>query len=204
MASTTQFRQELPGGHSNYADLLASELYADHFNEVKELGRYDSSTRTAEQEEIAWFWANDLDGTYKPPGQLLDHTVTVAEAEGVPTLELSRLMARVSLALADAAVAAWDQKYETAVDLWRPQTAIRQADTDGNPETSRDEEWLPLSADYPPSDERFNPCFPAWVSGHATFAAAWAGVRGAYSSSTTSVVNGHRRVRSSTLMRATS
>lgn len=179
--SIAQFRQDPPGGHTTYADLLASELYADHLNEVKELGRYDATEpngpRSEEQEEIAWFWANDLDGTYKPPGQLLDHTRIVAEeASFDDALELSRLFALVSLSMADAAIAAWDQKYLTDIDLWRPQTAIRMAAIDGNPQTEADQDWLPLMADYPPSEERTNPCFPAWVSGHAAFAASWAGI----------------------------
>jgi membrane-associated phospholipid phosphatase len=176
-SAVTSFVQQHPGGHSNYADLLASQLYADHLNEVKELGRYDSTTRTAEQETIAWFWAVDLDGTYKPPGQLLDHARIAAQQEGVTdALELARVFLHTSLALADAGIAAWYQKYETTVDLWRPETAIREAANDGNSNTSPDPDWLPLSADHPPSQDRFSPCFPAWVSGHATFAAAWAGI----------------------------
>jgi hypothetical protein len=178
-APMTNFMQDLPGGFSNYADLLASTMYADQLNEAKEIGRYDATEtghRTEDQEEAAWFWANDLDGTYKPPGQMLDHTRIAAEDMGVTnSLTLARLFAHTSLALADAGIAAWYQKYQTDIDLWRPETAIREADTDGNPGTSPDPDWLPLSADYPPSDDRFNPCFPAWVSGHATFAAAWAG-----------------------------
>jgi membrane-associated phospholipid phosphatase len=196
MTSPTQFRQPLPGGHTNYADLLASELYADQFDEVKSLGRYDSSTRTADQTEIAWFWANDLDGTYKPPGQLLRLTWDIGRAKIPPDgkdpepllppqhVFMSRLFAWTSMALADAAVAAWDQKYQTSIDLWRPETAIKLANTDGNPATTADSGWEPLSADE--SGVRFNPCFPAWVSGHATFGAAWAGVmRNAFGDSAT-------------------
>jgi hypothetical protein len=178
-APITDFTQELPGGHTTYAGLLGSQLYADNLEVVKELGRFDSATRTAEQEEIAWFWGNDLDGTYKPVGQMLDHTRIVAQQQGVVDgLELARLFAQASLALADAGIAAWYQKYQTSIDLWRPETAIQQAANDGNPATDPDPGWLPLLADEPPSALRINPCFPAWVSGHATFAAAWAGVMG--------------------------
>jgi membrane-associated phospholipid phosphatase len=175
MTSTTQFRQPPPGGAGGYQALLTSALYTAAFNEVKALGRFDSTTRTAEQTQIAWFWANDLNGTYKPPGQLLDHTRIVAQQRGIASgLDLARLFARVSLALADAGIAAWDMKYLTSIDLWRPQTAIQQAQNDNNPNTVTDFTWLPLSADR--SGVRFTPCFPAWVSGHATFGAAWAGV----------------------------
>jgi hypothetical protein len=175
MSSPTQFRQSHPGGFTNHPALLASGLYATQLNEVKSLGRFDSTTRTAQQTQIAWFWANDLDGTYKPPGQLLTHTRIVAQQRGVtdPT-RLARLFSHVSMALADAGIAAWDMKYRTWMDLWRPQTAIQQAASDGNPNTDPDAGWLPLSATQ--SNQRFSPCFPAWVSGHATFAAAWAGV----------------------------
>lgn len=163
--SSDHFRQQPVA--SDYEALLASSIYADHLDEVRRLGRYDSTERTAEQEEIAWFWANDLDGTYKPPGQLLEHAELVARDAGVsPSIHIARHFAYTSLALADAGIAAWDQKYETSIDLWRPQTAIQQ--------TGIDPDWLPLSADE--NDIRFNPCFPAWVSGHATFAAAWAGI----------------------------
>jgi hypothetical protein len=175
MTSNTQFRQGPPGGFTSYSTLLTSDLYTRVFNEVKALGRFDSATRTAEQEQIAWFWANDLNGTYKPPGQLLEHTRIVAQQRGIGSaLDLARLFAHVSLALADAGIAAWDMKYQTPIDLWRPQTAIQQAANDRNPNTATDFTWLPLSADT--SEQRFNPCFPAWVSGHATFGAAWAGV----------------------------
>jgi hypothetical protein len=175
MTSATQFRRPPPGGASSYPALLTSALYTATFDEVKALGRFDSTTRTAEQTQIAWFWANDLNGTYKPPGQQLDHTRIVAEQRGIANaLELARLFARVSLALADAGIAAWDMKYQMPIDLWRPQTAIQQAQNDNNPNTVTDFTWLPLSADT--SEQRFSPCFPAWPSGHATFGAAWAGV----------------------------
>lgn len=167
MTSPAQFRQPLPGGHTTYSALLGSSLYASQLAEVRELGRNNSTTRTAEQTQIAWFWANDLDRTYKPPGQLLDHTRIAAQFELDP-VRLARLFALVSLAMADAGIAAWDQKYETSIDLWRPETAVQQDPTAPDPS------WRPLSADR--SGVHLSPCFPAWVSGHATLAAAWAGI----------------------------
>lgn len=184
LSSGDQFRPPLPGGASTYAELLASSLYASQHDEVRRLGRFDSTQRTAEQEEIAWFWANDLDQTYKPVGQLLHHTALAVDHLGIndplgvgDTLALSRLFALVSLALADAGIAAWDSKYDTDIDLWRPESAIARADEDGNSATVKDATWQPLSADRDSlGAPRFSPCFPSWVSGHATFAAAWAGV----------------------------
>jgi len=167
MSSSSQFRRPLPAGATSYATLLASSTYTTVFNDVKSLGRINSTTRTATQTQIAHFWGNDANGTYKPPGQLLEHTRVVAQSRITDPLRLSRLFARASFALADAAIAAWDMKYRTPVDLWRPVTAIRLAGTDNNPNTAADSTWTPLGP---------SPCFPAWVSGHATLAGAWARV----------------------------
>ncbi|MDG4823752.1 vanadium-dependent haloperoxidase [Asanoa sp. WMMD1127] len=167
MSSGSQFRRPLPAGATNYAQLLASSTYTTVFNEVKSLGRVNSTTRTATQTQIAHFWANDVNGTYKPPGQLLDHTRIVAQTRITNPLRLSRLYALLSFAMADAGIAARDSKFLTPVDLWRPVTAIQLASTDGNPNTAPDSTWLPLGP---------SPCFPAWISGHATFAGAWARV----------------------------
>jgi subtilisin family serine protease/membrane-associated phospholipid phosphatase len=166
MTSGSQFRRPPPA--PDYPTLLASSTYASRLADVRGLGRFDSTTRTADQTRAAWFWANDLDGTYKPPGQLLMHTMVVAADRIDDGLRTARLFALVSLAMADAGIAAWDMKYLTSFDLWRPETAIKQHAT--NPDPS----WEPLSADR--NNVSFSPCFPAWVSGHAAFAAAWAGV----------------------------
>ncbi len=66
------FRPPRPGGYASKPQMLASSEYTAQFNEVKLLGKSNSTKRTSEQTEIAFFWANDLDGTYKPPGQLFD------------------------------------------------------------------------------------------------------------------------------------
>lgn len=166
MTSTTQFRRPPPA--VDYPTLLASSTYASQLAEVRSLGRNSSSTRTQDQTRAAWFWANDLDGTYKPPGHLLALTRTVSETYLTEGLDIARLFALVSLAMADAGIAAWDMKYLTSFDLWRPETAIKLASV--NPDPS----WEPLSADR--NGVSFSPCFPAWVSGHATFAAAWSGI----------------------------
>ncbi|RIV41598.1 phosphatase PAP2 family protein [Micromonospora radicis] len=173
LTSGAQVRPPLPGGFASTAALLASPLYAAQVNEVKELGREDSSTRTAEQTEIAWFWANDLDGTYKPPGQHFAHTQIVARQQQLDQTRNARLFALVAISMADAGIAAWDAKYRTPVDLWRPETAIQLAGTDGNSATTADPNWKPLSADR--DGNNFSPAFPAYISGHATFGAAWAG-----------------------------
>jgi len=187
MSSGSQFRQPLPAYATTYSSLLASGTYKSNFDDVKKFGRFDSAFRSTDQTEAAWFWANDLDDTYKPPGQMLEHAELVAQTQpaaqttGDPEaffdtwsqqgIRVARLLAETSIALADAAIAAWDQKYETSIDLWRPVTAIQQAGSDGNPDTAADINWQPLSANR--DDVHFSPCFPAWVSGHATFGGAW-------------------------------
>ncbi len=83
----------------------------------------------------------------------------------------------MSVALADASIAAWDIKFNPANDFWRPVTAIRGGDLDGNPDTAGITNWMPLGApgDNPgmtmadPGTDDFTPPFPAYVSGHATF-----------------------------------
>lgn len=179
MVSGLQFRAPRPGGYLSKTAMLQSGEYAAQFNEVKELGEATSAARTSEQTEIALFWANDLDGTSKPPGQLFEITKTVSGQKGLDVVENARLLALVALAMGDAAICAWDAKYSTDLDLWRPETAIRLANQDGNPATSADPGWEPLSQDTGTGD-RFSPPFPAYVSGHATFAAAHAAIMRRY------------------------
>lgn len=174
ISSASAVRPPRPGGFATYAALLPSSLYAQNVNEVQSLGRFDSTARTAEQTQIAFFWANDVLGTYLPPGQHFDHTRIVSQQRGLTLQQNARLFALVAAALADAAIVAWDSKYQTAIDLWRPETAIQLAATDNNPATNADPAWEPLSV--LPNGQRFSPCFPAYTSGHATFGGAWAAV----------------------------
>lgn len=187
IASGSAFRPANPGSYSTYAALLASSFYADQVNTVKDYGGETSSLRSPDQEKAAFFWANDLVGTYKPPGQLLEHTRLVALSQpaaatsGDPEaffahwtrqgVRVARLYAEVSIAMADAAIVAWDRKFLGAIDLWRPVSAIRLANTDYTTATTADPDWQPLSIDE--DGNHFSPCFPAYSSGHATFAGAW-------------------------------
>ncbi|TVQ59791.1 MAG: phosphatase PAP2 family protein [Phycisphaerales bacterium] len=147
---------------------LASQAYADSLNQVKALGRIDSATRTQEQTEIALLWAAGA-GTVTPPGMWNNIAQQVATGAGNTITENARLFAMLNVALADAAIAAWDCKYVD--DFWRPLTAIHEADTDGNAQTSADPDWAPLIA---------TPPFPAYVSGHSTFSAAAATILAAF------------------------
>ncbi|NUN95340.1 MAG: vanadium-dependent haloperoxidase, partial [Candidatus Omnitrophica bacterium] len=139
---------------------LDSPEYETDFNEVKSLGRMDSVMRTADQTEIALFWANGA-GTETPPGHWNRIAANVSESRGLALLQNARLFALLNIALADAAIVSWDHKY--AFNFWRPVTAIREADTDGNPATIQDATWTPLLA---------TPPFPTYTSGHSTFSGA--------------------------------
>lgn len=143
---------------------LSSSTYAAAFNEVKELGSLNSATRTADQTDIAKFWANG-GRTATPPGHLNILAQTVSTQKGISLSENARLFAMLNVALADAAIACWHTKYD--FDFWRPITAIRAAETDGNSATLADPNWLPL-LNTPP--------FPGYTSGHSTFSGAAAEV----------------------------
>ncbi|MBO2008345.1 vanadium-dependent haloperoxidase [Hymenobacter negativus] len=175
----------IPNNLLSYPALLASPLYAEQVAEVKLLGEAHAAARTPEQTEIAFFWANDLNGTSKPPGQLYTIAQDVAKQQGTPQnlLNTARLFAMVGTAMVNASIVAWQAKYfnpsaQSPLRLWRPETAIQLADTDGNPSTAADPTWQPLSATV--SGTRFSPNFPAYVSGHSTFGAAWAVVMQAF------------------------
>lgn len=148
---------------------LTSQQYADAYNEVKALGAVDSATRTADQEEIAYFWAYDREGMGTPMRMYNSALRTIAEQEGNSDKENAELFAKASVAMADAGIVAWNSKFE--YDFWRPVTGIREGDNDGNPLTEGDPDWTPLGA---PGGEGtdFTPPFPTYLSGHATFGGA--------------------------------
>ena len=161
MISGSQFRPPLPPA-------LDSAEWASDFNLTKELGRADSATRTAEQTAIARFWA-DGGGTVTPPGHWNVIAGDIADQRGNTLEQNARLFALLNTAEADAAIIAWDCKY--AFNFWRPITAIRNADTDGNPDTESDPDWTPLLV---------TPNFPEYISGHSTFSGAAAAVVAAF------------------------
>ncbi len=166
MIAGEMFRPVGPAGFTDMAALLASPEYADQLNEVKSLGVRESAARTPYETETAWFWANDRNGTFKPPGHLNHLSQVVSADRGLNLAENARLFALINIAMADAGLVAWDAKYRTSIDLWRPITAIREAEADGNGATEADPTWEPLNP--------FTPPFPAYISGHATFGAVHA------------------------------
>jgi membrane-associated phospholipid phosphatase len=143
---------------------LTSAQYATEFNQVKDLGAANSTTRTADQTEIAKFWADGA-GTFTPPGHWNQIAQDVARDKFNSLIDNARLFAALDVAQADAAICCWDTKY--AYSEWRPITAIRNAATDGNAATTADPTWTSLLA---------TPNFPTYTSGHSTFSSAAATV----------------------------
>ena len=143
METASQFRGDGPPA-------LISEQYSADFNEIKRLGCLNCPARTEEQRVIGLFY------TDPGPAQTgrgfrqvaLDYPMTLADN--------ARLFAMLYVALADAAIASVESKYYYG--FWRPITAIRNADTDGNPDTLADPAWTPLTT---------TPNFPDYVSTHS-------------------------------------
>jgi membrane-associated phospholipid phosphatase len=152
LVSGDQFRPAAP-------PLLTSEAYATALNEVKDIGSGTSTTRTAEQTQIAKFWAQQ---THIP---FNDVARTVASRKHLTIAEKAHLFALLNIALADARIAAWEGKYQYG--LWRPVTAIRSADLDDNAATDVDATWNSLLD---------TPNHPEYVSGHSATGSAGATV----------------------------
>ena len=134
---------------------LTSGAYAKDFNETKELGAADSATRTADQTDTALYWDR------APWDQIL---VSLAESQKLNANDTARLLAMVSLAGADAQITVVNEK--NYWNTWRPITAIREADSDGNPATTPDPDWTPLIE---------TPGFPEYPAGHTTGSGALVG-----------------------------
>jgi len=157
---------------------LQSEEYTLAYNEVLALGGdggVNSPTeRTAEQTEIGIYWAYDGRPGLGTPPRLYNQIVrTLAASEHNTEAENARLFALVNVAMADAGLTAWKNKYDDA--FWRPIMGIRNGDIDGNPDTEGFANWMPLGAPASnprPSEINFTPPFPAYTSGHATLGAA--------------------------------
>jgi hypothetical protein len=149
MNSSSQFRPPGPPA-------LDSQRFAADYEEVKQLGAAVGSTRTADQTEIALFWADGA-GTETPPGHWNSIAQTLSAARSTTMEQNARLFALLNIAMADAAICSWDAKY--TFYFWRPVTAIAFAEPQLN--------WMSLI---------ITPPFPDYTSGHSTFSAAAAAV----------------------------
>ena len=134
LRSASQFRPDGPPA-------LDTKRWARDYNEVKEIGSSTSTTRTPEQTLAARFWAEapvqQARGSFRK--FVLDHELDIVDS--------ARFMGMISVVYADALIACFDAKYKYA--FWRPITAIRAGDTDGNPATVGDPAWSTLLAGTP-------------------------------------------------------
>jgi hypothetical protein len=122
---------------------LGSGLYRQEYEEVKALGALVGSSRTAEQTQLAYFWADNF------PAQANRIIRNVAETYVDNSADRARLFALVWIGAADGIITTWTGKLEHPT--WRPITAINQGDLDGDPKTIGDANWQPLinTPNYP-------------------------------------------------------
>jgi hypothetical protein len=148
MASAAQFRPAPPPA-------LTSEQWTRDFNEVKAFGGRASAQRSAAQTDAARFWEYSLPAVY--------HGVvrSVAQQPGRDLARNARLFAVVAQAMDDSLIATFDAKYH--YHFWRPVTAVRNGDIDGNDATQRDASWAPLFD---------TPMHPEYPSAHSSLAAS--------------------------------
>lgn len=148
LASASQFRPDGPNP-------LTSAEYAEDFDQVKALGRADSTTRTAAQQVQALFWTDhDL-------RQWNEAMLRLVVAHDLDLVQAARMLAMAHASGGDAMIACFDAKF--SYWFWRPYQAIPRADTDGNPATTADPDWRPL---------RDTPNFPEYPSAHACHSGA--------------------------------
>ncbi len=142
----TRFRPHAPPA-------LDSRTYAVDYNEIKDLGRATETSRTAEQSATALFWS--------PSASALWTANVRSLASSMDLLTAARFEAIGIAAVTNALIACWDAKYTYM--FWRPVTAIRAGDTDGNSETEPDPAWTPFIV---------TPSHPEYPAAHSTVGAA--------------------------------
>jgi Vanadium chloroperoxidase N-terminal domain/PAP2 superfamily len=160
---------------------LTSQQYTDDYNQVSQMGKDQGGTRTTRQTTRGIFWAYDGARNIGVPPRLYNQVVrAIAIKHGAAEALNAKLFAMLNVAMADAGIQAWYEKY--TYNVWRPVVGIREADPgwgptglgDGNAATLGDPYWVPLGA--PPTNQParvpFTPNFPAYPSGHATFGTA--------------------------------
>ncbi len=135
---------------------LQTGLYAQDYEEVKLLGSLNSPYRPQDRTDVARFYAA------ASPVQVWNSAARQASAaQGMTLSENARIFALLAMGMGDAAIAGWDTKYH--YNLWRPLTAIRNGNLDGNSLTDADPNWVPLIT---------TPAHPTYASGHATVSGA--------------------------------
>jgi len=148
--SPWQFRAEGPPD-------LTSLKWAEDFNEVKAFGVLNNSSRTPEQTETGLFYAEH------PGAQLMRNLRNFAASQSMSVADRARLLAMLHVATADALIAVFDSKYY--YNFWRPVTAIRAGETDGNDATEADVTWVALAP---------TPNHPEYPAAHGAVSTAYA------------------------------
>jgi hypothetical protein len=148
LKAASQFRPDAPFA-------LTSGDWARDYNEVKALGSAVSSSRTADETDIARFWSDN------PPLQWNRAWRALSMVNGLRLFDNARYFAMLTSASADALIACWDAKYY--YNFWRPVTAIRAGDTDGNAGTAPDLDWIGLIV---------APSHPEYPAAHGCFSGA--------------------------------
>ena len=158
LVNNTQFDPGAPRG-------LTSPAYTDDFNAVKALGRRTGSMRTDDQSALAVFWEGNASVHWNQAAN------QIARANHSSMSDSNRLLAVLNIAMADTAFTIWSAKRFYGASptevTWRPVTAIPLANTDGNPDTAPDPDWLPLVN---------TPCHPEYPAGHPSLNGAAATV----------------------------
>ncbi|MBZ5655443.1 MAG: vanadium-dependent haloperoxidase [Acidobacteriia bacterium] len=143
---------------------LTSAEYAADYNEIKVMGDFTGSGRSADQSELVLFWAGNTPLSWNRIAS------QIASDRSLSLSENAHLFALLDVTMADAAIACWDGKYRYV--FWRPITAIQAGDTDGNPSTDPDPTWTPW-LDFFPSG---TPAHPEYPSGHSTVSGSAASI----------------------------
>jgi membrane-associated phospholipid phosphatase len=143
---------------------LNTPEYATDYNEIKVMGVYSGSQRTDDQSELVLFWASNTPLTWNRIASDL------SASRGWSLMQNAHLFALLNVTMADAGIACWDSKYRYV--YWRPITAIRLGDTDGNASTDPDTAWTPWLDALPPG----TPPHPEYPSGHSTVSGSAASI----------------------------
>jgi membrane-associated phospholipid phosphatase len=139
---------------------LSSPEYAADYNEIKTMGIFSGSSRSDDQSELALFWAGNTALYWNRIASQFSMSRSLSLTEN------AHLFALLNVTMADAAIVCWDSKYRYV--FWRPITAIRLGDTDGNDSTAPDLTWVPWLDFFPPG----TPAHPEYPSGHSTVSGA--------------------------------
>ena len=153
----SQFRPPPPNA-------LTSAEYAADYNEIKTMGIFSNSGRSDDQSELALFWAGNAAVAWNRVASQISAERSLSLSEN------AQLFALLNITIADAAIACWDAKYRYV--FWRPITAIRSGDVDGNAATDLDATWTPWLDFFPAG----TPPHPEYPSGHSTVSGAAAAI----------------------------